>query len=192
MYKNMSQILSEGKVGSALLSKFEISSSDFYAKIQGIPSGNYVRLLVNGELVMSDTNMEKRTNSTFCLKAHGDVLIGGLGIGLILLEVQDKPNVRSITIVEKSKDVIDLVGVQLPLKNNVRIINADVFTYKPDMKYNTIYMDIWPSINSDIYENEMKPLIARYRRYLVDKSVDPDRYLDCWAKYQAKNDRRLY
>ena len=37
----------------------------------------------------------------FCCYAHGDMLIGGLGIGMIILAIQDNPEVKSITVIEK-------------------------------------------------------------------------------------------
>ena len=52
-------------------------------------------------------------------------------------------------------------------------------------------MDIWNNINSDIYTEEMMPLIKRYRKYLVSKKEDAERYIDCWAKHEAKNNMRL-
>lgn len=191
MYLNMSEILKDGKVGDFELSHYEIGKNDFYAMLHGIPSGKFVRLMHRGEVVMSNTDMEKRANSSFVINAHGNVLIGGLGIGLTLLAIQDKGEVKQITVVEKNKEVIELVGGQLPLNSKVHIVHDDVFEYKPLFKYNTIYMDIWNYINSDVYQREMKPLISRYRRYLVPKSEDENRYIDCWCKYQAKNNRRI-
>ena len=192
MYKDMTEILKDGKVGVFKLEHYEIKESDFYARIRmGIPMGRYVRLIQGSECVMSDTPMEKRTNREFVANAHGNVLIGGLGIGLILLAIQDKEDVEQITVVEKNKEVIELVGSQLPLNSNVHIVNDDVFEYKPLLKYNTIYMDIWNYINEDVYNEQMKPLISRYRQYLVPKSEDENRYIDCWCKWQAKNGERI-
>lgn len=188
MYHNMFEILEDKKVGDFELSHFEIGEKDFIAMYRmGISAGRYVKLSHNGECVMSDTDTEKRTNSSFVINAHGKVLIGGLGIGLILLAIQDKEEVWHITVVEKNKEVIELVGSQLPLNSKVHIVHDDVFEYKPLFKYNTIYMDIWNYINSDVYEREMKPLISRYRRYLIPKSEDENRYIDCWCKHEAKN-----
>ena len=79
----------------------------------------------------------------------------------------------------------------MEVKHKVAIVNDDVFEYKPDLKYNTIYMDIWNYINEDVYREEMKPLINRYRKYLVPQSEDENRYIDCWCKYQAKNGIRI-
>lgn len=191
MYKDMTEVLKDGKVGDFELTQFEIGNNDLYAMLHGIPSGKFIRLTHRGEVVMSNTDMEKRTNSSFVINAHGNVLIGGLGIGLIVLAIQDKEEVKKITVVEKNAEVIELVGNQLPLNSKVDIVHDDVFEYKPIFKYNTIYMDIWNYINSDIYNQQMKPLISRYRRYLVPKSEDENRYIDCWCKLQAKNNRRI-
>lgn len=188
MYHNMFEILEDGKVGDFELSHFEIGEKDFIAMYRmGISAGRYVKLSHKGKCVMSDTDMEKRTNSSFVINAHGKVLIGGLGIGLILLAVQDKAEVEKITVIEKNREVIDLVASQLPLNGKVEIVNANVFDYVPSEKYNTIYIDIWNYINDDVYQEQMKPLISRYRRYLVPKSEDENRYIDCWCKHEAKN-----
>lgn len=52
--------------------------------LQCVSAGDYVKLSVGGTLMMSDTPMERRTNMEFIDKAKGDVMIAGLGIGLIL------------------------------------------------------------------------------------------------------------
>ena len=192
MYKNMPSILKDGQVGDFKLQHYEISDNNFYAIVRcGIPPGRYIRLINKCECVMSDTPMEKETNRDFVRNAHGNVLIGGLGIGLIVLAIQDKEDVKQITVVEKNREVIELVGKQLPLNSKVSIVNDDVFEYKPLFKYNTIYMDIWNYINEDVYNKQMKPLINRYRRYLVPKTEDESRYIDCWCKRQAKNGERI-
>ena len=195
MYKDMTEILSEKEQNGWKLEKFTVKSDDLlYAFRSGVDPGNYIRLMNDGKLVMSDTDMEKRTNAEFCSKAHGDVLIGGLGIGLIVLAIQDKPEVNSITILECNQDVIDLVATQLPLNNKVKIVNADVFTWKPDkgIRYDTIYMDIWPLISKEIYQKEMRVLKKKFARYLKSKDFSPNRFNKCWAEYYAKTERPLF
>lgn len=191
MYAVMSDILEERTVGDFSLSKFEIKSDDLYAMLHRIPCGKFVRLLHRGEVVMSDTDMEKRTNANFVRNAHAKVLIGGLGIGLILLAIQDKPEVEKIVVVEKYHEVIELIKDQLPLNSKVKIVNADVWEYEPTERFNTIYMDIWNYINTDIYQKSMKPLMARYRKYLVSKNEDADRFIDCWCKNEARKGVRI-
>jgi spermidine synthase len=136
---------------------------------------------------------KKRTNSRFIWNANGDVFIAGLGIGLIVLAIQDKEEVKSITILEKYPEVIELVGKQLPLNNKVKILQGDVFEYNfpKGTKFDTIYFDIWNYVNSDVYE-EMKALKKKYRKYKQFTTKNPNVYMACWAEYEAKNDRRLY
>ena len=195
MYKDMTEVLLEKEQNGWKLEKFEVKNDDLlYAFRSGVDPGNYIRLMHDGKLVMSDTDMEKRTNAEFCSKAHGDVLIGGLGIGLIVLAIQDKPEVNSITILECNQDVIDLVATQLPLNNKVKIVNADVFIWKPDkgIRYDTIYMDIWPLISKEIYQKEMRVLKKKFARYLKSKDLNPNRFNKCWAEYYAKTERPLF
>lgn len=193
MYKNMSEILSPAENGSAKIEKFEIKKDNVRAMLDGICPGNYVRLIHQGNLVMSNTAMEERTNRKFCANSYGDVLIGGLGIGMILLAIQDKEQVRSITVLEKYQEVIDLVAPQLPINSKVHIICADVFEWKPEkgQKFDCIYMDIWNFVNSDVYD-EMKLLKRKFGHYLKSKQESPHRFNECWAEYEAKHNRRLW
>ena len=137
MYQNMGEILKDRKVGEWELQHFQIKPGNLYAFKNGIAPGNYVRLCHNGHIVMSNTYMERWTNMNFCDYAHGDVLIGGLGIGLIILAIQDNPEVHSITVIEKNQEVIDMVAAQLPLNEKVKIIQADVFLWKRNAEYST-------------------------------------------------------
>ena len=101
MYKDMTKILKDSTVGEFSLEHFTIPKDDLYALYHNIPSGDYVKLTHNGSLLMSNTLMEKETNKNFVIKAHGNVLIGGLGIGMIILAIQDKLTVKKITVIEK-------------------------------------------------------------------------------------------
>lgn len=193
MYKNMTELLEERDVNNWKLQKFEIKPGDIGAMFDGIAPGKYIRLLHDDECVMSDTNMEKRTNSEFCINAHGDIIIGGLGIGMIVMAVQDKPEVHSITVIEKNEEVIEMIASQLNFNDKVNIICDDVFSWKPDrgVKYDMVYMDIWNYINSEIYNAEMQPLKRKYAKYLRSKKENPNRFNKCWAEYQARTGNQL-
>lgn len=65
MYKNMLELLEERENNGWKLEKFEIKQGNFRAMIDGIMPGKYIRLTHNGECVMSDTDMEQRTNLRF-------------------------------------------------------------------------------------------------------------------------------
>ena len=191
MYYKMHEYLKPGKIGNFSLNQFEINESNRPWRYY-LADGKYVRLLDRTGCVMSDTDMEKRTNRDFVHNANGDVFIAGLGIGLIVLPIQDKEKVKSITILEKYPEVIELVGKQLPLNSKVNIIQGDVFEYEfpKGTKFDTIYFDIWNYVNSDIYK-EMQILRKKYRKYKRFKTENPKVYMDCWAEYYAKTGRRL-
>ena len=160
------------------------------AAIQGIPRGEYVRLLVNGELMMSNTPMEKRTSAYFILNAEGDVLVCGLGIGLVILPLLENEKVKSITVIEKYQDVIDCVYTQIKkydTKGKLSVICQDCFDFETDKKFDTIFIDIWPYINNEIYNEEMKPLKRKYRKFLTaERKTVKNIYV--WAEYEAKNE----
>jgi len=145
----------------------------------GQKPGIITQLHGHGELIMSDTEMERRTNRFFLTMAEGDVLIGGLGLGMVLLAVQDKESIKSVTVVEKYQEVIDLVVPQLPLNGKVAIICGDVFEWYPekDVKYDTIYFDIWNYVCGDHYE-DMKKLHRRYGKKL--NHDNPNSWMSCW------------
>jgi len=151
----------------------------------GLRAGSYVKLVDKKyhEIVMSDTAMERQTNSEFLRKANGHVLIGGLGIGMILLAAQEKPEVQTITVIEKYQEVIDLLMPTLPINNKVKIINDDIFTWKPTQKYDTIYMDIWNNITSDCWPEHTK-LARKYGHYL--NRDNPKYWYGSWRKKDFK------
>ena len=194
LYKDLTTLLEPDQIGRFKIQKFHVDGNTFYAMINGIPTGDYVKLTENGQVVMSNTPMELRTNLFFCRNAYGDVLIGGLGLGMIVLAMQDNEKVNSITVVEKNEDVIELIAKQIKFNDKVTILKGDVFTWKPDKgtKYDCIYMDIWNEIGSDIYKEEMVPLKRKFGHYLKKSTESPDRFNLCWAEYNAKNDLRLY
>lgn len=187
----MAELLSPAEKGSARIEHFQITEQSLYERSFGDAIGTYVRLCVGEEIMMTDTLMEWNTNKGFISSSHGDVFIGGLGIGMVIMAIQDNPNIRSITVVEKSDDVISIVKPQLPLNQKVCIIQGDVFTYIPDNKYDMIYLDIWHEVSSEIFIKQMIPLKARYNRYIKKKSDNKKRGVFCWAEENARYQRPL-
>ncbi len=138
------------------------------AQWEGMPlyAQTYTRLLVNGELWMTDAEFECRTNIDMLHTAHGDVLIAGLGLGLILKPLLDKDSVKSVTVLERSPDVIALVG---PLYQNEKltIVEADAFQWSPPKKaFDFIYFDIWANVPNSDDKPQIQALKKRYRSAL--------------------------
>ena len=151
-----------------------------------IENGEYTRLVINGQLVMSDTPLECRTNRSFIEMVNGDILIAGLGIGLLpynLLFTEKESVVNSVTVIEKNKDLIDLLEPVFKHKK-LKIINDDIFKFETKEKFNYIYFDIWPDFNSDNLE-DMKLLEKKFRKNLVKNGK-----IDSWSKDICKRLKR--
>jgi len=152
------------------------------------------------EIVMSDSNMEKVSNLDVIENAHGNVLIAGLGLGMILIPILKKKEVKHVVVVEKEKEVIDLVLPYLMKylkkhgldKKLGEVMNKDIhevsFDHKNGFKWNTIYFDIWSNICTDNLK-EIRALKKRFRK---------GRAKGCWVgawmedelKYQLRRKTR--
>lgn len=157
-----------------------------YWMVRGLKSNfKYKRLISKGHgVMMSDTPMERRTNCDFLQKANGDVIIFGLGLGLIIVPLLSDIEIKSITVIEIDKSLITMVLPVLKeydLENKLKITQGDCFTYVPekDSKFDTIYFDIWIDIVSDFYE-EQKSLERKFRKYL--NKENPKKYINSWMK----------
>lgn len=156
-------------------------------------TGTYVRLHVDGMLMMSDTPMERLTNVDFIENAKGKVLIAGLGVGLILQAILDKEDVEEVYVVEKYQDVIDLVASRFS-HPKLKVVCCDIFHFdiSKDEKFDTIYFDIWADINEDNLD-EMRTLHAKFRKNKRDKSSWMNSWLrDYLKKERAKSQRNAY
>lgn len=79
----------------------------------------------------------------------GKVLVAGLGLGLVIHELLNNVDVDSITVVERNKDVIDLISPLLPKAEGVKfqIINKDFydFVHESEEDFDRIIVDLWTS-----------------------------------------------
>lgn len=223
----MVDVIPEGKSGNVDIIHFHITPQR--ASIEAIKAacnnrpftamapGDYVRMVVGGEVMMSDATMEVVTNGDILLEARGDVLIGGLGIGMVVVPLLKNPEVTSVTILERNPHVRLLVephlrkylhkkkllktGIALgeSFDHKLDIYTGDVFkpreTFKDDPTvvggntFDCIYMDIWPSINGDDYPAHQK-LRQIWKPYVRDGG-----WFKCWVetivKREHKEKRRL-
>ena len=144
------------------VSSFTVSEDDaklhnMRASFRGgryIDEGEYKQLTRNGNIVMSNTPAEISDHRRFIHLAKrrgGDVLINGLGLGVALKEILTSAEVNSVTVVEISLDVINLVGPTYQTDGRFTIIHADAFEYKPmaGQRYTAVWHDIWDNICSD-------------------------------------------
>jgi len=197
-FPRMVDVVPEARRGVAVVEHFEIDKhtaefSRMRAAIghsdEWVDEGRHAKLYVDGALVMSDTNMERDSNRPVVRAARGQVLVAGLGLGMILHPILAKPEVEHVVVIEKSQDVIDIVAPTLaPTLSTKRlsIICADVFGWKPPKgaKWDVIYFDIWASISTDALE-DMDKLHRRFRSRLKAGG-----WMDSWKRHQLMRERR--
>lgn len=193
-WRTLQDRLPEGEVGIARLEHFTVSDEESrwsFIRPGGVDAGDYIRLRLNGGVMMSNTYDEYRSNWDVLHYAHGDVLIGGLGMGAILDCILEKDTVRSVTVIEKSSDVIELVKPHFA-SPKLTVVHADVFGWKAPkgQKWNTIYFDIW----QDICTGNLEGIANLHQRFKGRLDRSDDRcWMDSWhadhLRYLRRSDR---
>ena len=179
----------EGQSGDWRVERFMVSKRDaaftnlrasIGTSTRWIRAGTYTRLMRRGHVVMSDTPVEFRDHMEPVRVANGRVLIAGLGLGVVLQAVLDKPEVEHVQVVENSKEVIELVGSHYEMRygRRVGIIEDDILTWRPtkNARYGMAWFDIWSDICGD-NATEMRKLMARFRRRCD--------WAGCWCYYET-------
>ena len=135
-----------------------------FRPLERIEPGTYKRLMNGRTVVMSNTPMEIDTNRDILREARGQVLINGLGLGMVLTFILAKPEVEHVTVVEKNADVIALVGPTFA-NERLTIVHADAFEYQPKkgVRFAAVWHDIWNFVCSDNLA-EMAKLKRKYAR----------------------------
>lgn len=176
----------EAKVDIITLSKIQASMETFSSRIYTAP-GRYARLTVGGRTMMSNSSNEKRTCAIAVQKASGRVLVAGLGIGMILFPMARKLEVDRITVIEKSPDVIELVAPFVKHRK-IEVIEADIFDWVPERtrKWNTIWFDIWPEVNTDNLA-QIALLHNRYKGHLDRTGLH---WMGSWCEGELRSRRR--
>jgi spermidine synthase len=128
--------------------------------------------------MMSNHEFETLTNQKFLDNAKGDILIFGLGIGLIIFPLLTDNDIKSITIVEIDDGLIDEVFpiiIKNDLESKVSVILSNAFDFETDKMFDTIYFDIWSVIDQQSFL-EMKKLSEKFT-----KNLKPGGWMDSWC-----------
>lgn len=123
-------------------------------------------VLEDGNEWMTLTPVDLDTCEEAIERAHGKVVTFGLGLGYYAYMTSCKENVKSVTVVEKSEDVIKLFNTyilpQFSHPDKVKIVNEDAFLYAehtmPDEKFDVAFVDTWrdASDGTPMYERMKK------------------------------------
>lgn len=148
---------------------------------QPLRAEKYTRLIVGNTLWMTDAEYECWTNQKFVEAARGDVLIAGLGLGLILGPALAKPGVRSVTVIEREPDVVALIEPTYKCPK-LSVVVADAREWTPPAKaFDCIYLDIWPSVPDADDRADILSLKMKYRR-----ALRPTGWIGAWCEENTR------
>jgi hypothetical protein len=179
----------EGSAGQWRVERFEITKEDAAFSLFSYGSrtprpGMYTRLMRGGTVVMSDTPAEMYDHYDAVRAATGEVLINGLGLGMVVAACLDKESVERVTVIEIDSDVISLVAPHYTARygERLRVIHADAFVYKPDVAfYGCVWHDIWP----DLCEDNL-PEMTRLKRKYARRAA----WQGCWSEREVRAHKR--
>lgn len=170
--------LPEGESGDWKVERFEMTEAqcrlaNIRASFQPggrghIYPGQYTALRYRGAVIMSDTPDEIMDHLSAIHRAAFTCRVHGLGLGMVVAAMLEKPEVERVDVVELEQDVIDLVAPTLQDRygSRLRVIHDNVLTRKrlPDEgPYEVVWHDIWPTLSIDNLP-EMKLLHRRWGR----------------------------
>lgn len=126
-------------------------------------------VLEGGNEWMTLTPVDMDTCRDAIAAAHGRVVTFGLGLGYYAFRAAEKPDVESVTVVERSPEVIKLfcdeLLPQMPCRDKIKVVEYDAFEYAKDVMpnedFDIAFVDIWRDggDGAEAYV-KMKPLEA--------------------------------
>lgn len=124
-----------------------------------------------GELVMTDSPEELRTHLNFMLRAHGRVLICGLGLGCVIRGCLANPRVQHIVCIERDPEVLQLVKPHMPAER-LTILQADALSWVRNnierQRFDCAWHDLWsdPDKQEPALELNHSELFVRCHGYV--------------------------
>lgn len=167
-----------------------------------LPKARRSTQLISGEgwnkkIMMSDTVMELRTNWQGVRHCHGHVLVGGLGLGLCLKMLDAMEQVKSITCIERSQEVCNLVAPHLNLKK-LRLVKQcphgifveDIFNFLKgtSMRFDTAYADLNSDYNADHYAQYVWRFKEACRGVVKNARANARHWIEDYLKWAARHE----
>lgn len=152
---------------------FDIKSVPAF-KVEETSFGNVEIVLKNGAYLLYNNGIQwmglsvddyreiREMYSSYDL-AYGDVLITGLGFGILALWLCDKPNIKSVTVVESSSDVIEIFKKLNKIPEKLTIVNDNASTFNTDVKYDGIFLDHYELQNWDWRLKDMQEICSKIK-----------------------------
>ena len=130
----------------------------------------------NGELslvkksvgsIMKDNYSEYHTHKWLWDNAAGDILVAGLGIGFLNKELIDNHTFNSVTIIENSQEVIDMVWPYCSKDSRFTLIKEDIETWNipAGSHWDIGWFDSWIGDNPLSYDGYKAAMMHKYGSY---------------------------
>ena len=134
---------------------------------------SYLALTEGNNIWMSLNPNEIETMKPFINKGRGNVLVLGLGMGYVPFMLASKNCVKSVTIIERDQNIIDLfnkfIWPKFVNKEKIKVIKDDAIEYVKKQKeatYDYIFADLWHDPEDGL------PLFVSLKK--INKEID------CW------------
>lgn len=134
---------------------------------------SYPMVLEDGIEWMAVKPNEIETMRAPIAASHGKVLTYGLGLGYFAYLAARRPEVSSVTVVEREKDVITLfkqeILPQMEVSEKIRVVEADAFAFasSPAARgFDYVFCDLWHDASDGL------PLYVRMRK-IEEQQPDP-------------------
>lgn len=124
----------------------------------------YTLFVNNEKWMMAQTNSTQEIRefySSYDL-AYGSVLLSGFGFGILPQWIASKPSVTKVTVIEWSKDVVNLYLKNNKLDDKISIVISDIHSYKDKENYDWAILDHYESFKVPTPEE----------LYLIEKNIN--------------------
>ena len=97
-----------------------------------------------GECVMEDSFGELRQHLPIWLRAHGRVLVTGLGLGCVVRGLLANPDVDHLDVIEIDRQMLDRIGPEFEPDPRVTLIHGDALKHPVNgSRWDFAWHDLW-------------------------------------------------
>lgn len=142
------------------------------------------KLSYGGGVWMTDLPIEQAQHDRELADMKGDVLVGGLGLGYAVTQLCLRPEIENVVVIEKSKEVIDLVMPHLRIpQGKVTLVHADLLDWIETTHANQAdetpcfdyaFYDIWQGDGMSTFFD----VVCKLRQ--MSEGIAPDAQVVCW------------
>jgi len=134
-----------------------------------VAPGQYTKLTYYGAAIQVDLVPMMEMVAGFVEAAHGDVLVTGLGLGLMGPMLVQNPNVKTITFMEYEPAITKLVEPRMQGDKPITVIFGDARqALQVPVFYDCVFHDLWQTFQTHAFKTLGPRLIKTWAPYVRD------------------------